>query len=444
MLDRTSELYEAALRAYIGANLRGVLKAPKACLKFPFIDPGSVYDGNLWDWDSFWAAYGAFAFLDHEAPAGEELRDLVIRHAEGNIRNFLDHQLKDGYIPMMVEVSDKVEPYLNARHREGRLMNMHKPFLCQQLTLVSGYKGDYSWASPFRPALERYFARYDADYLNANCGLYAWADDIMIGMDNDPASFGRPPFSTANMFLNGFMVSELRAMSLLLGKLGDAAASKAYEAKASALAGRIQAECWDGRDRFFYSADVDIRTRQYDWFHKGLGVFWKSLPIKIRAWTGFLPLAAGFASASQAESLVALHLRDPATFRSPFGIASLAMDEKMFNVEATNNPSNWLGPVWIVVNYVVFRGLMNYGYESEAESICRETLVLLGQDLERTGTIHEYYDPHTGYPVMNGGFINWNILALNMADELRGAPPMSAFCCSTPRFDIARDGGSQS
>jgi putative isomerase len=429
--DQASDRYEAALRAYIGANLRGVLKEPKSCLKYPFIDPGSVYDGNLWDWDSYWATYGAFAFLDSAAAPDPGLRALVIRHAEGNIRNFLDHQLEDGYIPMMVEVSDKLEPYLNARHREGRLMNMHKPFLCQQLALVSGYKGDYSWAAPFVNALERYFARYDADYLNANCGLYVWADDIMIGMDNDPATFGRPPASTANVFLNSFMVMELRAMALLMGKLGDAAAERRYEAKASALAARVQAECWDPRDRFFYSVDVDIRTRQYDWFHKGLGAFWKTLPIKIRAWSGFLPLAAGFAEPGQAASLLA-HARDPATFRSPFGIASLAMDEKMFNVEATNNPSNWLGPVWIVVNYAVFRGLMNYGYREEAESLCRKTLALLGADLERSGTLHEYYDPHTGLAVMNGGFINWNILALNMADELRGAPPMSVFCAGKP------------
>jgi putative isomerase len=431
-VDATSEKYEAALRAYIGGNLKSVLKAPKACLKYPFIDPGSIYDGNLWDWDSFWAIYGAFAFLDHDPAPGGALRDLVIEHAMGNVKNFFDHQLPDGYIPMMIEVSDKVEPYLNARHREGFVMNMHKPFLCQQVVLISGYRGEYAWATPFRAGLERYFACYDATYYNPDCGLYVWADDIMIGMDNDPATFGRPRFSTANMFLNGFMVMELRAMALFLAKLGDSDAARGYEAKAAALADRIQAECWDRRDRFFYSVDVDVRTRQFDWFHKGLGVFWKTLPIKIRAWTGFLPLAAGFATPGQADSLVSLHLRDPGTFCSAFGVTSLAMDEKMFNVEATNNPSNWLGPIWIIVNYVVFRGLMNYGYKDEAESLAQKTLALLGGDLERTGTIHEYYDPHSGAAVMNGGFINWNILALNMADELRGSSPMSRFCTTSP------------
>ncbi len=432
-LDRTSERHEKALRAFIGENLSRVLKAPKACLKYPFIDPGSIYDGNLWDWDSFWAVYGSLAFLGADPAAKAALGARILEHAEGNVRNFLDHQLEDGYIPMMIEVSDKEEPYLNARHREGLVMNMHKPFLCQQVALIAGYRGEPPWAAPFRAGLERYLACYDRYYYRPECGLYVWADDIMIGMDNDPASFGRPRFSTANMFLNGFMVQELRAMSLLVEGLGDEAASALYEEKAAALAKSVQAECWDRRDRFFYSVDVDVKTRRFDWFHKGLSVFWKTLPIKIRAWTGFLPLAAGFATEDQAAAL-ARHAQDPATFWAPFGITSLAMDEKMFDISATNNPSNWLGPIWIVANYVVFRGLLNYGFRDEATELCRRTLALLGNDLERTGTLHEYYDPQSGSPVMNGGFINWNILALNMVDELRGSPPMSSFCASSSIF----------
>ena len=54
----------------------------------------------------------------------------------------------------------------------------------------------------------------------------------------------------------------------------------------------------------------------------------------------------------------------------------------------------------------------------------KRTMSLLGEDLEKTGSLHEYYNPFNGEPIMNGGFINWNILALNMADELEGKKPM--------------------
>ena len=99
----------------------------------------------------------------------------------------------------------------------------------------------------------------------------------------------------------------------------------------------------------------------------------------------------------------------------------------MFDLSATNNPSNWLGPVWLVANYVAFRGLMNYGYQKEAKLMYERTLTLLGRDLIKTGSLHEYYNPFDGEPVMNGGFINWNVLVLNMADELDGKAPMLVF-----------------
>lgn len=102
----------------------------------------------------------------------------------------------------------------------------------------------------------------------------------------------------------------------------------------------------------------------------------------------------------------------------PYGITTLDKREKMFDLSATNNPSNWLGPIWLVANYAVFKGLLSYGYLEEAKDMCQRTLRLLGTDLRKTGSLHEYYDPFTGEPVMNGGFVNWNILALNMVREL--------------------------
>lgn len=344
----------------------------------------------------------------------QALNERILAHAEGNVRNFIDHQQPDGYIPMMIEVAQWPEPYLVMKHKEGVRMNMHKPFLASQIVLISRRKGDWAWARDFVAPLTRYFA-YCKTYFNANCGLYVWRDDVMIGMDNDPATFGRPHDSTANIFLNSFMVTELQAMADLLTALS--LPCDKYEAHRAELIAAIQRECWDPRDRFFYSADVDVCTRKFDWFHQGLGVFWKTLPIKVRGWSGFLPMLAGFATTEQAAAL-ARHAFDETTFASPWGICTLAKDERMFNLSATNNPSNWLGPIWLVANCCVFKGLLQYGYREEAKKIADGSLRLLADDLRRSGSIHEYYNPFSGEPVMNGGFINWNILALTMQREL--------------------------
>ncbi len=408
--------YERGLQEYLVANIKSVLKEPHGFIRHPFIDPGSVYDGNVWDWDTYWSVYGLLGMMG-DFP--EDVQAQILRHGRGNVENFLDHQLEDGYIPMMIEVGQWQEPYLNMKHKEGVLMNMHKPFLCAQICLLGDYLQDYGWIEDRVGQLERYFDCYRKHYYMADKGLYVWCDDIMIGMDNDPASFGRPKFSTANIFLNSFMVHELQCMGKILRQLGREGAED-FLAQAGRLADTVQRECWDERDGFYYSVDVDIHTRKFDWFHQGLGVFWKTLPIKVRTWSGFLPLWAGFADRTQAKRMAA-HYRDERTFHSRYGVTTLAKDEKMFNLEATNNPSNWLGPIWLVANYVVFKGLLDYGYIEDAAEICRGSLELLGRDLEKNGCLHEYYNPFTGEPVMNGGFINWNILALTMARQLREA-----------------------
>lgn len=414
-MTQQMHLDEKTIKDYIKTNIPQMLKEPRDFIHYPFIDPGAAYEGNVWDWDTYWSVYGLLSIFDE---FDQEMQEKILLHSKGNVLNFLDHQLADGYIPMMIEVADWPEPYLNMKHKEGVLMNMHKPFLCQQIRLISEKIGDYQWAVPFIPQLERYFLRYDTDYFFPDKGLYVWCDDIMIGMDNDPASFGRPKFSTANIYLNSFMVMELSAwQEILTAAKSPAAKIQHVKARIEALAQAIQRECWDQRDKFFYSVDVDIKTRSFDWFHQGLGVFWQTLPIRIRTWTGFLPMYAGIAAPEQGECLVRAY-RDKEIFNSPWGVTTLGINEPMFNLEPTINPSNWLGPVWLVANYVVFKALLSAGYRQEAEEIAARSLRLLAGDIEKTGCMHEYYHPFTGAPVMNGGFINWNILALSMAAEL--------------------------
>jgi putative isomerase len=410
---------ERALRDYILAKVDKTLQPPNRMMKHPFIDPGSVYAKNLWDWDSFWAAYALLGLTRTSEPGMREKRERFIEHARGNVLNFLDFQMNDGYLGMMIQEKDFPEPYLNRKHREGAILNMHKPFLCQQIRLVSEAEGDYEWVKGKRDNIEAYFSYCDKTFFFPSCGLYVWADDVMIGMDNDPATFGRPRFSTAGMFLNGFMVMELQAAASIMDALGDVGRAAFYRGKARDLVTAVNAECWDPRDGFFYSVDVDVKTRPYDWLHVGLGVFWKTLPIKIRAWPGFLPLWSGTATREQAARL-ARHAADETTFCAPYGVTTLAQDEKMFNLQPSLNPSNWLGPIWTIANYIVFRGLLNYGLTEQARVLREKTVRLLGDDLQKTGTLHEFYNPFTGEPIMNPDFFNWNMLAVVMADEEYG------------------------
>lgn len=407
--------------AFVKSNYSKMLRPAKGAVKYPFIDPGAGYENNLWDWDSFWSAYGLFYVCEHFKDTDDfdykTEKQKVIDHAKGSVLNFFDLQMDDGYILMSTYEKEFEKPYLNELHKSGHISNMHKPFLAQAVRNVCLNSEDWGWMRCRLDNLKKYFACYDRYYYNENSGLYVFADDIMIGMDNDPAVFGRPGFSTASIYLNSFLHMEFMAMADICLNLGDAESRTFFIEKADKLQKAIQQECWDVRDGFFYSADVDVCTRHFAHFHQGLGVFWKTLPIKIRTWCGFLPMLAQIATKEQAEEIVRRHYYDE-NFYCDYGIRTLSKDEKMYNTTETTNPSNWLGPVWIISNYCVFKSLLNYGFLREANEMAEKTLRLLCMDIEKSGNTSESYVPENGEPMMYSGFLNWNILPVAMLCEL--------------------------
>jgi putative isomerase len=86
----------------------------------------------------------------------------------------------------------------------------------------------------------------------------------------------------------------------------------------------------------------------------------------------------------------------------------------MYSLVFSSNPSNWLGPVWIIVNYFVWKGLNNFGFHDEAARLADKTIRLLSDDLATNGSLNEYYHPDTGKALSHKGFMDWNLLALDM------------------------------
>lgn len=55
--------YADEIRQFVMEHTEDVLKNPRSFIRYPFIDPGSVYDGNVWDWDTYWSVCCGQAFL---------------------------------------------------------------------------------------------------------------------------------------------------------------------------------------------------------------------------------------------------------------------------------------------------------------------------------------------------------------------------------------------
>jgi putative isomerase len=141
---------------------------------------------------------------------------------------------------------------------------------------------------------------------------------------------------------------------------------------------------------------------------------WKSLPLRIQMFTGFLPLWCGISSQVQADELVKVNYVADDRLCARWGVRSLSSRESMYSLAFSSNPSNWLGPVWTIVNYFVWKGLQRYGFHKEAAVLADKTIALLGSDLKVNGSPNEYYHPDTGAALSHNGFMDWNLLVLEM------------------------------
>ena len=175
--------------------------------------------------------------------------------------------------------------------------------------------------------------------------------------------------------------------------------------------------CWDQRDSYFYSVDVqcvDRRAELIPTVPRGMDMSWKALPLRIQMFTGFLPLWCGIASQTQADELVKINYLADDRLCARWGVRSLSSRESMYSLAFSSNPSNWLGPVWIIVNYFAWKALQRYGFHKEAAALADKTISLLGSDLKVNGSLNEYYHPDTGVALSHNGFMDWNLLVLEM------------------------------
>jgi len=424
----------AIIREHVQRDWQGMLRAEGGAFKYPFLTPGSAQYGDiLWDWDS-WLSDVALRQVLAEKSTPEEKAN-ALKHEQGCVLNYLHYGGFDGWVPIILQRKSGSRKDLMVQTGDTYATNMHKPCLAQHaafLTRLNG--GDAEWLRDALFPLQAFVNRYKAHQRHAATGLYFWNDDTAIGVDNDPATFMRPPKSSGSIFLNCLMYRELLSLAYLCDRLGQGEIGALYRRDAEELKAAVQKHCWDERDGFFYSVDLNLLPYEGKPFsadpklklHAGYPRDYDCLIQRLDVWSGFLALWAEIATPEQAQRIVARY-RDPRTFNAPFGVRTLSPLEKMYNVRASGNPSMWTGPIWGVSNYLVFRGLVKYGFRDEARELADKTIRLFARDFERSGALHEYYLPESGEPVLNRGFQNWNYLVLNMAVWREGAEPVAEF-----------------
>ena len=423
------------IKEHIYSDYKLMFKQPTGiALKYPYITPGSrQYAAVLWDWDSWLSNVALRQILNDIGSEADKAEALA--YEQGCVLNYLAYTSPDdGYMPMVVDAEtnpDRIKP------ADIYSTNMHKPCLAQHAAfLIRENGGEAEWIRQGFVRMQAFIRNYHEHHRHKATGLYYWQDDLAIGVDNDPSTFFRPNGSSASIYLNCLMYKELLAMAYIADRLALADEAARYNDMAAVLKKAVQEHCWDEKDGMYYSVDINLLpyTGEPEYIfgkpfvlHEGAPRNYPCLIQRLGCWSGFMALWAGIATEQQAERMVKENLMDERTFCAPYGVRTLSKMEKMYNMRPTHNPSNWQGPIWGVSNYMVFRGLADYGFKKEARTLARKTIALYGSDLKKEGALHEYYNPDTGEPIINKGFQNWNYLVLNMIAWLEGRKVVREF-----------------
>ena len=315
-----------------------------------------------------------------------------------NFKVFMERQQPDGFIARTLGIANP------------RPTQMFKPFLAQTAVLGSKQNGNsYEWLRKrYYGQLQRFVDRWFAYDSDGN-GLPVWNSSDASGMDNQFSRSGQlESYTDEGVDLACELYRELEAMEVIAGALGKPEDAATYHQHAARLAKAINDVFWDEKDGFYY--DRNEKTGQ-------------RIPVKSVA--GFFPLWAGVARPAQARRLVHDHLLNPGEFWLQYPVASYAKTEPDFH-QGANDPvtgaCNWRGPAWIPTNYIIFHGLMQYGFNDAATRLALKTFQMA---LDVNPVTREYYDSDTGKGNGMNPFWGWSALAYVMPlDQIARYNPM--------------------
>jgi hypothetical protein len=173
------------------------------------------------------------------------------------------------------------------------------------------------------------------------------------------------------------LVNEAYSLAEMGDILGFSAEAEMWRQEAKARTDSINKYMWDDLTEFYYHVD----KTDHDFSYSSNG------DLKRQEIIGFLPLWAGVADSLQAANMVQ-HLTDPNKFWRDYGVPTLSADDPYYNPMGY-----WNGPVWVQWQYLIFRGLLRYGYKEQARDLAYKVIDQVLYQLKQDHLFWELYSP---------------------------------------------------
>lgn len=180
--------------------------------------------------------------------------------------------------------------------------------------------------------------------------------------------------------LSLMIVKEMRSLAVMADELGRDEEMKDWSHMADLISEKINSRMWDDQTGFFYH--VDKKDHEFRFMTRDL---------KRQEIIGFLPMWAGAVSPERASVLVNT-LLDTTRFWRRYGVPTLSAQDPWYSPNV-DYCCKWNGPVWLLWNYMVFDGLVQYGYRDEAIELAEKMIDVVKTQLSENHNFWESYSP---------------------------------------------------
>jgi hypothetical protein len=175
-------------------------------------------------------------------------------------------------------------------------------------------------------------------------------------------------------------VNEMHHLAFMAEELEKPQEARKWNKEADKIADLINKTMWDEETGFFYHVDKNDHTFKF-----------MERDLKRQEIIGLLPMWANAVSQERADILVKT-LIDEEKFWRKYGVPTLAADDPWYSPNV-DYCCKWNGPVWLLWDYMVFRGLINYGYNDLALELADKMMLAVNTQLSKNHNYWESYSP---------------------------------------------------
>jgi hypothetical protein len=327
----------------------------------------------------------AYAFMDPESAMNSQ-------------RVYIERQWDNGYI------NYRTGPYLDEQIVTNNEYTSSAPWYNWQNWEIYKITGDKKFLKEAYESGKKFYSYYVSSRDKDDDGLVEWGAHAVLESVRDARvavwDEVADPVNFDAVDANSMLVSEAKALAGMAEELGLNDEMEKWTEDADNRTELINKYMWDNETGFYYQVDKKDNDFTYE----------KKNDLKRKEIIGFLPMWAGVASKEQAAELVKSLLNEDEFWRN-FGIPSLSASDPYYSPIGY-----WNGPVWVQWQYLIIRGLIDYGYKEEAKQLMNKVLDNISNQLKRDHFFWEFYSADDYQAGWNKTYIWTGIIARMLID----------------------------